>query len=149
MSNPSDSDKPQSDKPQIEVVSDEDWKDQVKAEDAKLDAAQDERQQPEESAAAAAGDEIDEADFPPATFTTLVQMFATQAFAAMGMLPGPDGKPSKDLRIAKHLIDLLGVLEKKTEGQLTEEEGQLLEQALHELRMIYVSASSSGQQPSS
>ncbi|MEW4490847.1 DUF1844 domain-containing protein [Thalassoglobus sp. JC818] len=148
MSNPSDSDKPQTDKPQIEVVSDEDWKDRVKAEDAKLDAGRDETAEVEASAAAADGDEIDEADFPPATFTTLVQMFATQAFAAMGMIPGPDGKPSKDLRIAKHLIDLLGVLEKKTEGQLDDEEGQLLEQALHELRMIYVSASSSGQKPS-
>jgi uncharacterized membrane protein len=75
---------------------------------------------------------------PPASFTTLVQMLATQALAAMGKVnvPGQDIKP--DFNAAKHFIDLITVLEEKSKGNLTDDEQQLLNMAAHELRMAYV-----------
>jgi hypothetical protein len=41
--------------------------------------------------------------------------------------------------MAKHQIDILGILEEKTRGNLTPEEKQLLDTALYETRMRYVS----------
>ena len=43
-----------------------------------------------------------------------------------------------DLDLAKHHIDILGLLEEKTKGNLTDEEKKLLDQALYEVRMQYV-----------
>ena len=76
---------------------------------------------------------------PPASFSTLVQMLATQAMAALGKVPLPGQTEMKsDLAVAKHFIDLLGVLEEKTQGQLTVEEAGLLGAVAHELRIVYV-----------
>jgi hypothetical protein len=44
--------------------------------------------------------------------------------------------------MAKHQIDILGILEEKTRGNLAEEEKQLLDTALYEARMRYVSVAS-------
>jgi hypothetical protein len=44
----------------------------------------------------------------------------------------------RDLGLARHDIDLLGLLEEKTKGNLTGEEERLMEQALCDLRMRYV-----------
>jgi len=58
---------------------------------------------------------------------------------AMGMIPDPQsGQRVAVLDLARHHIDMLGVLEEKTKGNLTEEEEQLLSGALYELRMQYV-----------
>jgi hypothetical protein len=48
------------------------------------------------------------------------------------------GRTEKNLPIAKHLIDLLDVLQQKTEGNRTADESANLEDALHQLRMAYV-----------
>jgi hypothetical protein len=47
-------------------------------------------------------------------------------------------KADVQLDQAKHSIDLLAVLQKKTEGNRTPQESDELEAALHELRMAYV-----------
>ena len=79
---------------------------------------------------------------PPASFTLLVATLATQATCALGQLPDPlSGKTEVRLELAKHVIDTLGVLEAKTKGNLTPDEEQVLESALHQLRMGYVEAS--------
>lgn len=44
---------------------------------------------------------------------------------------------SVDLPNAKYTIDLLGILEEKTAGNLTEEESTYLQAALRELRVAY------------
>jgi hypothetical protein len=44
----------------------------------------------------------------------------------------------KDLPAAKHMIDLLAILEAKTKGNLTGEEERLLRQLLFDLRLRYV-----------
>ncbi|HUX67064.1 MAG TPA: DUF1844 domain-containing protein [Terriglobales bacterium] len=50
--------------------------------------------------------------------------------------PGQPGQV--DLEGARETIDLLGVLQQKTHGNLEAQESRLLEQALYELRLAYV-----------
>lgn len=78
---------------------------------------------------------------PPPSFSLLVHSLSLQALAALGQWPDPSGKavPPR-LDRAKHTIDLLGILEEKTRGNLTSEEASLLERLLHELRLAYVEA---------
>jgi hypothetical protein len=76
---------------------------------------------------------------PPASFTTLVQSIVTQILFYLGELSARGTEPSLNLDMAKHNIDMLGVLEEKTKGNLTEEEQRLLDGALYESRMRYVS----------
>ena len=132
MSNPLDSEKPQ-----IEIASDEDWKEKVKAEDAKLDA----ESSSESDSANQSTPELDPSQIPAASFPGIVQIFVAQVFSALGMFPGPDGETTRQLPVAKHIIDLLGVLEEKTAGNLTDDEAKMLDQALHELRISYVQVS--------
>ena len=76
---------------------------------------------------------------PPPTFEVLLSSFVTQALFALGAIPDPQtGQPMLSLELAKHQIDMLGVLETKTQGNLTEEETKLLSGALYELRDRYV-----------
>ncbi|HUS44701.1 MAG TPA: DUF1844 domain-containing protein [Phycisphaerae bacterium] len=80
---------------------------------------------------------------PPADFSTLVQTLATQAALFLGDHRDPKtGKSLRNLDLAKHHIDLLGVLEEKTKGKLTDEEKRLLDTLLYELRLAYASAAS-------
>ncbi len=57
-------------------------------------------------------------------------------------MPGADGEAPAEPNLpwAKHVIDLLGVLEDKTKGNLTLEEKRILENSLTELRFPYVQA---------
>lgn len=81
-------------------------------------------------------------EMPPASFEFLVFSLRIQAEAAMGLFPiEPDKEPEKDLNRARHAIDLLGVLEEKTRGNLELEEKRLLENSLTELRFRFVQAS--------
>jgi hypothetical protein len=45
------------------------------------------------------------------------------------------------LDLAKHAIDMLGILEEKTKGNLAADEAAMLENVLHQLRLAYVEAS--------
>jgi len=79
---------------------------------------------------------------PPANFTGLLIGLATSAFIHLGESPEQDqGQSSPDLPAAKHAIDLLGVLQAKTKGNLEEEEEALLTTLLYDLRLKYVQAS--------
>jgi hypothetical protein len=76
---------------------------------------------------------------PPATFEFLVHTLFTQAFMALGRIPNPITKQShRNLASAKHFVDMLEMLEQKTSGNLTTEEGRLLEEIQHQLRMMYM-----------
>ncbi len=82
---------------------------------------------------------------PPPTFATLVNSLALNAVAALGLASDRstgEGPVAPDLPLARHTIDLLGVLEQKTVGNLSPDEARLLEQTLFELRMLFVRASS-------
>lgn len=75
------------------------------------------------------------------TFLELVNLITMQAAVALGGVQGPGGEqiPPNPLA-ARHFIDLLEVLQKKTEGNLTDEERRALDGVLYELRMQYVNA---------
>lgn len=76
---------------------------------------------------------------PPATLESLIYMLATSAMVNMGLVPNPvDQKTERNPPLAQHSIDLLGVLQQKTKGNLTEQESRLLEEILYDLRMKYV-----------
>jgi Domain of unknown function (DUF1844) len=77
-----------------------------------------------------------------ASFAGLVQSMLTQILFYLGDLAARGQEPHVDLDMAKFQIDMLGVLEEKSKGNLTEEEQKLLDTALYETRMRYVSVAS-------
>ena len=82
------------------------------------------------------GDPLDD----PASFLSLIMSLASNAAASLGMMPHPvTGETGVDLKTAKHWIDVLGMLEHKTQGNLDEQEALMLENLLADLRMQYVS----------
>ena len=77
---------------------------------------------------------------PPATFEMLVTMLFTQAMAALGQLPGPDGQMgSVNKPFAKYFIDTVELLGEKTKGNLSADESKMMSEALHAMRMAFVS----------
>ncbi len=81
-------------------------------------------------------------DLPPADFTTLVNMLVTNAMVFLGQMPAPGSQQYlRNLPQAQHMIDLLMVLREKTQGNLTREEEQMLQDLLPQLQMAYVSVS--------
>jgi hypothetical protein len=93
--------------------------------------------QPEEGAAPLAG----EAPAREASFLQFLYGMHLQALMHLGHMPNPiEGAPATDLVNARYSIDLLGVLQEKTRGNLTEEEEAYLRSSLYELRMAYVEA---------
>jgi hypothetical protein len=83
------------------------------------------------------GGESDE--LPAIDFATFVLSLSHSALVHLGDAPDPSGGPAlRDVAMAKQTIDLLAVLQEKTEGNLTGEEERLLDQVLYDLRMRYV-----------
>jgi len=79
-------------------------------------------------------------------FLQLILMFQTAALQQMGKLMNPlTQKVEKDLEQAKFSIDILGMLEEKTTGNLSEEEKKFLDHVLYELRMNYLDESKEGE----
>ncbi len=84
----------------------------------------------------------------PASFLSLIMSLASNAAASLGMMPHPvTGETGVDLKTAKHWIDVLGMLEEKTQGNLDPQEAQVVESLLADLRMQYVSFTSSPTPP--
>jgi hypothetical protein len=78
-------------------------------------------------------------DTPEITFGTFLVSLSTQALMHLGDIPDPQtGRPEQDLVAAQQLIDIIGMLQQKTRGNLDREEGQLIDAILYELRMKYV-----------
>jgi len=115
--------------PKIHI--DSDWKAQAEAERERLakiegDRASDGRRGGPES-------------MPPADFRSLVGVLASQALSGLGMYGDPDTKRIVvDLPAARFAIDLLGVLEEKSKGNLAADEATELTEVLAELRARFV-----------
>jgi hypothetical protein len=78
---------------------------------------------------------------PEVNFSSLILSLSSTAFLHLGEIPDPGtGDKIKDLALAKHVIDTIGMLKEKTEGNLTKEEKQLVENVLTDLRLRYVKA---------
>jgi len=81
-------------------------------------------------------------ELPEASFLGLVNMLAVEAAMHLGLLrTAGEEPPQVDLESGRHLIDLLGMLQAKTHGNLTKEEDELLENVLADLRMQFVAIS--------
>jgi hypothetical protein len=78
----------------------------------------------------------------PASFVNFLMSIASNAAASLGMMEHPvTGERGVDLQLGKHWIDVLGMLEQKTRGNLSRQEHQILEGLLSDLRMQFVSLS--------
>lgn len=136
-------------KPTIHI--DNDWKKQAQEEKRQLAEKEAKKKEQERAAAQPAGGGTasaaspaaagprGERELPPASLGTLIQSLTTQVLYYLGDLSPRGQQPMLNLDMAKHNVDLLTVLEEKTQNNLSAEEKQLLDSALYETRMRYVS----------
>lgn len=82
-----------------------------------------------------------EIPLPPATFSFLILSLRTQAEVQLGLMQFGEEKPEPDLMLARHTIDMLGMLLDKTKGNLEMDEQRLIENSLTELRFRFVQVS--------
>ena len=123
------------DKPKIIV--DTDWKDEARKEKEEADRIARETEDPHE--------------LPDPILAEIVQMIAIQATLGLGGMQDPQTgqRIPAQLPLAKHYIDLLELFQKKTEGRVDDQEKQLIEGTLHELRMAFVQVAGVGAASSS
>lgn len=131
-----------SDPSEKKIIVDEDWKSQVEAErEAARDAAV-ERLSPdakENSRGPTAPGAEGAGVLPPPNLSFLIGTLYIQGAMSLGLLVNPVTKKADvQLDRAKHAIDLLAMLQEKTEGNRTPDESEELETALYELRMSFV-----------
>jgi hypothetical protein len=80
-------------------------------------------------------------EFLEPSFEFLIGTLRLQAEAHMGLLRiDPNQPPQANLPMARHMIDLIAMLQAKTKGNLSLEESRLVENSLTELRFRYVQA---------
>lgn len=114
------------------IIVDDDWKSQARAEKEKLKDSGAPKADP--GAAGRLPDKVD--------FDHLLEVLVTQALMYLGGFPDPQtGQAMIALDLAKFHIDLLGVVEEKTRGNLSEEEKERLTGVLRELRTRFVEIS--------
>ena len=78
---------------------------------------------------------------PEIDFGTFVMSLATSVLVHLGEVQHPEhGAEHINIPIAKQTIDILGMIRDKTRGNLNQEEAQLLDNLLYDLRMKYVDA---------
>ena len=110
---------------------DSDWKAEAERERQRLSQVEEQERARRESAG--------RGELPEPDFRGLVSMLASQALMGLGTMADPETRGViVDLEGSRFAIDLLGVIEEKTRGNLTEEEGGELTQALAALRARYV-----------
>lgn len=74
-----------------------------------------------------------------ASFDRLLEPFYLTALMQLGMMPAERGvQPQVDIIGARHTIDTLSLLQEKTKGNLTNEEANVLETVIYQLRMRYI-----------
>ena len=114
----------------IQKKVDESWKSQVEKDRGMQSESRNQAASPGRG-----GKEAAESDF-----SLFVSSLSMQAMVALGELPHPGTtRREADLEQGRYLIDMIGMLQQKTKGNLTAEEATLLESLLYELRMKYVS----------
>jgi len=86
-----------------------------------------------------AASDADETPLPEISFASFIFSLSTTAMYHFGDFPDPvTNEIRRNLTAAKQTIDLLSILEAKTEGNLTADEKQLLQGVLYELRMRFI-----------
>ncbi len=85
------------------------------------------------------GPGVEDTQLPEINFATFVLSLHSSALVHLGIIENPaTGEKNKSLGLAKQTIDILGVIEKKTRGNLDKDEENLLKNILHDLRLMYV-----------
>jgi hypothetical protein len=79
---------------------------------------------------------------PPVTIEHLVQQLYLSSMIQMGAGTAEGQRPRVDILGAKQTIDLLGVLQEKTRGNLSESEARVLDTVLFEARMAFLELTS-------
>lgn len=74
------------------------------------------------------------------SFTTFVLSLSTAALQNLGVSLENDAEHCVNLALARQTIEVLEMLQKKTEGNLDDDERRLLGNILYDLRMRYVQA---------
>jgi hypothetical protein len=76
---------------------------------------------------------------PHPLFPSLVESLASQALMFMGAMRDPmTGASHADPRQAQTMIEMLQMLEAKTQGNLAKEELEMFKQVMNEIRMTFV-----------
>lgn len=79
---------------------------------------------------------------PEINFPTFIFSLNSSALVHLGVIEDPaTQQKEKNLPMAKQTIDILGMLEEKTKGNLLDDEANMLKTMLYELRMLYVKES--------
>lgn len=77
----------------------------------------------------------------PVSFAQFVVSLGSSALVHLGEIAEPGAAaPRRDLKLARHTIDVLALLKDKTKGNLDEEETRLLDALLFDLRQKFVQA---------
>lgn len=102
-------------------------KDEKKVDDRNADASPDKD----------AGEQA--APLPAIDFSTFIMSLNASALVHLGVIDDPiSGKMVKNLPLGKQTVDMLRMLQEKTQGNLTEEEAKLLQGILYDLKIAYV-----------
>lgn len=73
------------------------------------------------------------------SFSEFLMLLSTQTMMQLGMIPNPFTQKSRvDLVGAQTTIEAIDMLREKTQGNLTEEEAKMLDNALHNLQLRFV-----------
>ena len=119
---------------------DESWKEQAEREKRSAADAKAPSRPPAEPQSEAGVGQREE--LPEARFDLFLSGLVMEAAIALGDAPNPvTRKQAVNLSQAKYLIDLMGVLEEKTKGNLSVDEERLLKDALYQLRVRYLAKS--------
>ena len=80
---------------------------------------------------------------PEIDFMNLVFSFSTSALIQLGEIQDPmTQQVAKNLPLAKQTIDIIGMLNEKTKGNLTKDEEKVMENIIYDLKLRYVKAAS-------
>ena len=121
--------------------------DEQESKEPEAEAKSEEAEQPEaqtdegdkQSSEAADQAPADEAPLPEVNFSTFVISLNASALVHLGAIEDPaSGTKTKNLPMAKQTIDMLSMLQEKTQGNLTTDEENILKSVLYDLRILYV-----------
>jgi hypothetical protein len=83
-------------------------------------------------------------DLPKVDFTTFVLSLSHSVLVHLGDAPDPEGgRFSPNPALARQTIDLLILLEEKTQGNLSGDEERLMTQVVYDLQMRFIEVSKS------
>lgn len=78
---------------------------------------------------------------PKIDFSSFVLSLYSSGLVQLGKVEDPStGNKAVNMEMAQHTIDMMAMIQKKTAGNLTEDEDNLLKALLSELRLAYVDA---------